>query len=42
VLDDGLEANKDMDINVVDGPTVLARVELARTVCKYIVSSPRI
>jgi hypothetical protein len=34
VLDD--EANKDMDNNAVDGPAVLAHVELARTVCKYI------
>ena len=33
VLDD--EANKDMDNNAVDGPTVLAHVELCRTVRKY-------
>jgi hypothetical protein len=33
MLDD--EADKDMDNNAVDGPTVLAHVELCRTVCKY-------
>jgi hypothetical protein len=38
VLDD--EADKDMDNNAVDGPTVFAHVELARTICKYIASSP--
>lgn len=32
VLDD--EANKDMDNDAVNGPTVLAHVELARTVRK--------
>ena len=36
VLDD--EANKDMDNNAVDGPTVLAHVELCRTVCKYTIA----
>ena len=40
VLDD--EANKDMDNNADNGPTVLAHVELARTVCKYIVSTFRL
>lgn len=35
VLDDEVENN------VVDGPTVLAHVELARTIRKYIASSPR-
>jgi hypothetical protein len=35
VLDDEAENN------VVDGPTVLAHVELARTIRKYIASSPR-
>jgi hypothetical protein len=40
VLDD--EANKDMDNNAVNGPTVLAHVDLARTVCKYIVSTFRL
>jgi hypothetical protein len=33
------EANMD---NAVNGPTVLAHVELARTVCKYIASTPRL
>ena len=36
------EADKDMDNNAVDGPTVLAHVELARSVCKYIASSARL
>ena len=36
VLDD--EANKDMDNNAVDGPTVLAHVELCRTVRKYTIA----
>ena len=40
VLDD--KADKDMDNNAVDGPTVLAHVELARSVCKYIASSARL
>ena len=40
VLDD--EANEDTDSNAVDGPTVLAHVDLARTVCKYIASTPRL
>jgi hypothetical protein len=41
------EADKDMDSDdednnhdTVNGPTVLAHVELARTVCKYFVSTP--
>lgn len=37
MLDD--EVNKDMDDNVVNGPTVLSHVELARTVRKYIAST---
>jgi hypothetical protein len=41
VLDN--EADKDMDNNAVDGPTVLAHVELCRTVCKYTIApSPRL
>jgi hypothetical protein len=36
VLDD--ETNKDMDNDAVDGPTVLAQVKLAKTVCTYIIS----
>jgi hypothetical protein len=41
VLDD--EADKDTDNNAVDGPTVLAHVELCRTVCKYTIApSPRL
>ena len=40
VLDD--EADKDMDNNAVYGPTVLAHVELAISVCKYIASSARL
>ena len=40
VLDD--KADKDMDNNAVDGPTVLAHVELAGSVCKYITSSARL
>ena len=40
VLDD--KADKDMDNNAVNGLTVLAHVELARSVCKYITSSARL
>jgi hypothetical protein len=40
VLDD--EANKDKDNGAVDGPTVLAHVELARMVRKYIASTLRL
>ena len=40
VLDD--VANKDIDNNAVDGPTVLAHVELARRACKYVASSLRL
>ena len=37
------EANKDMGNNTVDGPAVLAHVELAAKACKYyIASSPRL
>ena len=38
MLDDEVNGDKleDMDNNVVNGPTVLAHVELARTVRKYI------
>ena len=36
MLDD--EADKDMDNNAVDGPTVLAHVELCRTVHKYTIA----
>jgi len=43
VLDDeaNTQADKDMDNDVVNGPTVLAHVELARTVRKYISSTRR-
>ena len=35
MLDDGAdEADKDTDNNAMDGPTVLAHVELARKACK--------
>ena len=40
VLDD--VANKDIDNNAVEGPTVLAHVELARRACKYVASSLRL
>ena len=40
VLND--EANKDMDNDAVNGPSVLAHVELARTVCTYIASFPKL